>query len=97
MNVADLTCEEVNRELAKRRFGEFWPCHFGHTNSALDYDPCRNWQDAGELLEEMAEVRRYGEQWVARWHRGHGGRGPFAKLPQEAISRARLQMYEEAE
>jgi len=63
MSVTDMTCEEVNRELAKRR-GDVDPMRIVDWNGQSllickegiePPDYCHDWQWAGLLMEEMGE------------------------------------------
>ena len=107
MNVADLTCEEVNYELYKRR-GECTVCKDPNAEVIDMLDYCHDWRWAGELLEEMKVPQLYMQAdcslgwrcepcWDMAHPKGLPPPGANAPIPTEAISRAWLEMVLEAE
>ena len=109
MNVAELTCQEVNQELAKRR-GWRQEMLLGHMR-APDY--CHDWRWAGALFVELLHLAHFvymstpphseapcfgGTAMTPGYTQELWFLSPFDKneFP-EAISRTRLEMYLEAE
>ena len=109
INVAELTCEQVNEELAKRRM-EGW---FSPTRRVLDgagqvidrvrldvpeyrwHDYCHDWRWAGVLLEEMVDNLAWGETMLRCIE--HKWQGVGELNHKECIARAWLQWDMERE